>query len=61
MTYHHIDAQHPICGTMLNVTSPSVAYASSTTGKDFDDRQRVLRQYPNIIDGILHELTRPKQ
>ena len=60
VTYHHIDSQHPICGTMLNVTSPSVAYASSTTGKDFDDRQRVLRQYPNIIDGILHESTRPK-
>jgi hypothetical protein len=45
---------------MINVTSPAVAYASSTTGKDFDERQRVLRQYPNIIDGILHESTRPK-
>ena len=40
---------------MVNCTSPSVAYASSSTGKDFDSRQRVLRGYPNIIEGIIHE------
>ena len=60
VTYHHLAEQHPICGTMLNVTSPSVAYASSTTGRDFDERQRQLRKYPNIIEGILQESTRPK-
>jgi hypothetical protein len=58
ITYHHLAEQHPICGTMLNVTSRSVAYASSTTGRDFDERARVLRQYPNIIDGILQESNR---
>jgi type IV secretion system protein TrbE len=55
VTYHHLDAQNPVCGTMINSTSPSVAYASSSTGKDFDERQRVLRTYPNIIDGIIQE------
>ena len=58
VTYHHLDAQHPVCGTMINCTSPSVAYASSSTGKDFDERQRVLRKYPNIIDGIIQESQR---
>jgi hypothetical protein len=57
VTYHHLDAHHPVCGTMINHTSRSVAYASSSTGKDFDERQRVLRTYPNIIDGIIHEST----
>ena len=58
VTYHHLDAQHPVCGTMINCTSPSVAYASSSTGKDFDERQRGLRKYPNIIDGIIQESQR---
>jgi hypothetical protein len=57
VTYHHLDAHHPVCGTMINHTSRSVAYASSSTGKDFDERQRVLRTYPDIIDGIIHEST----
>ncbi|HET7238903.1 MAG TPA: hypothetical protein VFI76_07740, partial [Terrimicrobiaceae bacterium] len=55
VTYHHLDAQQPLCGSLVNRTSSAVNFASSSTGRDFDRRARVLRGYPNVIEGIMQE------
>jgi hypothetical protein len=58
ITYHHLDAQQPLCGTMVNRTSAAVTYTSSSTGRDFERRARALRGYPNVIEGIMQESQR---
>jgi type IV secretion system protein TrbE len=61
VTYHHLDAQQPVCGSLVNRTSPAVNFASSSTGRDFDRRARVLRGYPNVIEGIMQESERARK
>jgi hypothetical protein len=55
LTYYHLDAQEPICGTIHNRVSPEMLFCSSSTGEDFDNRSRLLRKHPNIVSGILSE------
>ncbi len=55
LTYYHLDAQQPRCGTIHNRVSPEMLYCSSSTGEDFDARSRQLRQHENIVHGILTE------
>ncbi len=55
LTYYHLDAQQPRCGTIHNRVSPEMLFCSSSTGEDFDARSRKLRHHPDIVRGILAE------
>ena len=55
LTYYHLDAQQPRCGTIHNRVSPEMLFCSSSTGEDFDQRSRVLRNHQDIVSGILSE------
>ncbi len=55
LTYYHLDAQQPRCGTIHNRVSPEMLFCSSSTGEDFDNRSRLLRNHPDIVRGILSE------
>lgn len=59
LTYYHLDAQHPRCGTIHNRVSPEMLFCSSSTGEDFDARSRKLRQHPDVLRGILAESVNP--
>ncbi|MGE9268102.1 MAG: TraC family protein [Verrucomicrobiales bacterium] len=60
-TYFHTDAQRPICGTVQNVTSPEMLYCSSTSGQLFERRAKALKNYENIVQGIIHEANPPTE
>jgi type IV secretion system protein TrbE len=51
-TYLHNDAQNPICGTAHNVASPEMLYISGSSGAQFDERARHLRENEDIISAI---------
>jgi len=53
LTYYHLDARQPRCGTIHNRVSPEMLFCSSSTGEDFDNRSRLLRSHPDIVSGIL--------
>jgi hypothetical protein len=55
LTYYQLDAQEPLCGTIVNRSSKEMRYCSSSTGRDFEERSRRLRNYPDILKGILTE------
>lgn len=55
LTYYHLDVQQPRCGTIHNRVSPEMLFCSSSTGEDFDQRSRVLRNHSDIVGGILAE------
>jgi hypothetical protein len=55
LTYYHLDAQQPRCGTIHNRVSPEMLFCSSSTGEDFDTRSRLLRNHTDIVSGILAE------
>lgn len=52
MTYYHLDATRPICGTIQNIVSPEMRYCSSTSGAHFDQRARELKGHRDIVEGI---------
>jgi hypothetical protein len=60
LTYLHLDAQQPRCGTIHNRVSSEMLFCSSSTGKDFDERSRSLRSHTDIVTGILTESARSK-
>ncbi len=53
LTYYHLDAQAPLCGTIQNRASKEMLYCASSTGSDFERRERDLRKARDIIQGIL--------
>jgi len=55
LTYYHLDVQEPLCGTIHNRVSPEMLFCSSSTGEDFDNRSRLLRNHKDIVSGILSE------
>ena len=55
LTYYHLDVQEPLCGTIHNRVSPEMLFCSSSTGEDFDQRSRVLRNHQDIVSGVLSE------
>lgn len=57
LTYYHLDAQQPRCGTIHNRVSPEMLFCSSSTGEDFDQRSRLLRNHPDIVRGILSSVS----
>ena len=58
-TYWHLDAREPRCGTMYNVASPEMLYCSDSSGSNFDKRAKALRNYTNVIEGIIKESAQP--
>jgi hypothetical protein len=52
-TYYHVDALRPVCGTVHNVASPEMLYCSSTSGEHFEKRARELRQFKDVVEGIV--------
>jgi hypothetical protein len=59
LTYYHLDVQEPLCGTVHNHLSPEMLFCSSSTGEDFDNRSRLLRNHSDIVSGILSESAAP--
>jgi len=57
LTYYHLDAQQPRCGTIHNRVSPEMLFCSSSTGEDFDNRSRLLRNHEDIVSGILSSVS----
>ena len=55
LTYYHLDVQQARCGTIHNRVSKEMLFCSSSTGEDFDERSRTLRNYQDIVHGILSE------
>jgi hypothetical protein len=52
-TSYHVDALRPVCGTVHNVASPEMLYCSSTSGEHFEKRARELRQFKDVVEGIV--------
>ncbi len=42
-TYLHSDARNPICGTAHNVAAPEMLFVSGSSGVQFDERARLMR------------------
>lgn len=61
LSYYHLDAQQPLCGTIENHCSPAGLYVSNSSPSDFDRRARQLKQHSNLVDGILREADQPTQ
>ena len=61
LTYFHLDAQQPLCGTIHNRASKEMLFCSSSTGEDFDQRSRKLRHHQNVVRGILAESVAPQK
>ncbi|PWU10191.1 MAG: hypothetical protein C5B47_02510, partial [Verrucomicrobia bacterium] len=53
LTYYHSDSNSALCGTIQNRASAEMLYCASSTGADFERRERELRAAPNIVEGIL--------
>ena len=51
-TYLHSDAQNAVCGTVHSVTSPEMLYISGSSGAQFDERTRQMRNAGNVIEAI---------
>jgi type IV secretion system protein TrbE len=49
------DPRRNLCGTMRNIASQQVIYCGKSDGKEFDNRQRELAPYKDIVEGILTE------
>lgn len=54
-TYWHLDAREPRCGTMHNIASAEMLYCSDSSGTNFDKKAKALRNYENVVDGIIQE------
>ena len=51
------DPRRKLVGTLRNVASAPVVYAGSSDNEIFDERQKALKQYEDVVEGIL-ELSR---
>jgi hypothetical protein len=52
LTYYHLDAVKPVCGTVRNYVSPEMLLVASTTGSDYDAKARILAKVPDKIEAI---------
>jgi hypothetical protein len=55
MTYYHLGAQRPLCGTVFNRSSPEMLYVSSSTGEDFEKRAKAMKGHSCVLDGVIAE------
>jgi hypothetical protein len=53
--YYHIDSLRPVCGTVRNIISKEMLFASSSSGEHFDERAKVLKGYEDPLEGIVTE------
>ncbi len=49
------DPRRNLCGTLRNIVSPPVLYCGKSDGKEFDNRQRELAPYDDVVAGIIRE------
>jgi type IV secretion system protein TrbE len=49
------DPRRNLCGTLRNIVSQPVLYCGKSDGKEFDNRQRELAAYDDVVEGILSE------
>jgi hypothetical protein len=49
------DIRRNLCGALRNIASPQVIYCGKSDGKEFDNRQRELAPYDDIVEGIVLE------
>jgi type IV secretion system protein TrbE len=49
------DPRRNLCGTLRNIVSPPVLYCGKSDGKEFDNRQRELAPYEDVVEGIVRE------
>jgi type IV secretory pathway VirB4 component len=54
-TYYQVDERRPIIVNTRNISSPEMLYVSSSTPAEYDERQRVLKKYDSVLDGIVAE------
>lgn len=59
LTYYHLDAQQPVCGTLNNRLSKEMLYCASSTGTDFDRRASELLSFNDVTEGILAVTQQP--
>ena len=51
-SYVHSDAQNPVCGTAHNLASPEILYISGSSGTQFDERTKDLRNANDVMEAI---------
>lgn len=52
-TYYHTDQRRPLIVTMRNIASREMLYCASSSGAHFDQRARELKQFSNVVEGII--------
>jgi len=52
-TYYHTDERRPLIVTMRNVASREMLYCASSSGSHFDQRAKDLKEYTNVVEGII--------
>jgi type IV secretion system protein TrbE len=55
LTYVANDARKRLVGTIKNVASREVIYAAASDNETFDSREALLREYEDIVEGIIAE------
>jgi hypothetical protein len=51
------DPKRKLVGTFRNIASAPVLYAGASDNEVFDQRQKALSDYSDIVEGIIHEAT----
>ncbi|PWU07030.1 MAG: hypothetical protein C5B47_06735 [Verrucomicrobia bacterium] len=57
LTYYHLDAKQPLCGTIHNRVSPEMLYCASSSGDVFDDRSKRLASCPDPVSAIVESVS----
>ncbi len=53
LTYYHLDAKQPLCGSIHNRVSPEMLYCASSSGEVFDARAKSLANCSDPIAAII--------
>ena len=51
-TYFHTGQYMPLVGTCRNYCSPEMLYCSSSSGEDFDQRMREIKNEDSVVKAI---------
>lgn len=60
-TYWCEQAGTPLNGTIRVYACPEMLYLASSDGDLYEERSRALKAYPNVVEGILEEVTKRQQ
>jgi hypothetical protein len=52
-TYYHTDERRPMIVTMRNAASREMLYCASSSGAHYDQREKELKSYGNVVEGII--------